>query len=260
MRTRSAARVKCSKSRECTFSMGGARPGAPRETRASAARKRSRSNCSARARRALGWKHASAASKRLHGGRQPRDALLVEQEPGGRRLPAGRHDRLQGPARGQGDHRAPGGHGLEGDDAEVLAAGEEHGPALAVEARDLRVAAPAEELDGRSGEGAQAGLLGAGPHDQEPPPERRGRADGQIDALVRHECRDDEVEVALGAVGQLEALDVDGRIDDRRLAPVAAADARRARARRWPRSDARGGWPRGPTRAGPGPGRAGPGA
>jgi hypothetical protein len=84
--------------------------------------------------------------------------------------------------------------------------------------------APANELDGRAGEGPETPLLGPGTDAHEAAPERVRAIDREVRTVVRDERRHDEVELAVAAFGELEPLRVDVRGAHVRVTAVAAAD------------------------------------
>src|SRR5262245_48881236 len=96
----------------------------------------------------------------------------------------GRHHRLADPALPEREDGPSRRHRLERCDPEILERGEEQRAAARVQVGHGLIVAPAEELDARPREGAQAALLGARPHDEKPPPRAVGRLDSEVDALV----------------------------------------------------------------------------
>jgi hypothetical protein len=128
---------------------------------------------------------------------------------------------LQRPARGRRDHRPAGRLRLDGDDAELLHAGDHDRAGFRVQLRQLHVVRASEEL--RLGEGLfQGGVIGpAADHaDRRACPARGLQRD--VQTLVRDQLGDDQQRVAGVAGG--EAMGLHGRVDHGRLAPVVALD------------------------------------
>ena len=164
--------------------------------------------------------------EREDGGREGVDALRVEEDAGDP-FDDG-VERAAGPV---GDDRAPRGHGLERDDAEILFAREKQAAAVLIEGLQIVRRGPAAELHCRTRHGAQPRLLGTTADDHEPAPEPRAGGDREIDALVGHELADREVEVAGRLPRDRIGLEIDRRKDDRAVATVDLGDAPRDEAR-----------------------------
>ena len=162
------------------------------------------------------------AVERKHGLPEGLGREAIEDEAG----PARNH-RLRPSAFGE-DHRRPAaGHGLQGNDAEVLDPGHDHRPAATVEGAEALVVDLAQELRLPGGEGAEPVLLGAAAHHLEPPARSPEGVHDQVEALVGSESRDHEVVLALDVGTGGEEVRVDEGRDDLGLPAVVAADARR---------------------------------
>ncbi len=185
--------------------------------------KTGRSNDSARARSALRVEPRGGPLEARHRLDQRVDRLRLEEHRGGRLGRVEPHHRLERAAARQGDRRAPGGGGLERRDAEVLDRRKDEGAAARVEPSDLGVGSPPEKADRRPGERAQSRVLRTRADDEQASAESIGRADREVDALVRHERAHDQI-VVVGGLRDLEARHVDRRIDHVRRTLVYAPD------------------------------------
>ncbi len=89
-------------------------------------------------------------------------------------------------AASQSDHGGAAGQGLDGDDPEVLLAGEEQGSAASVMISDHVVGLPAQEPNAWPGHCLQPCALGAFADDGQPTPGLGAGHDCLIDPLIRH--------------------------------------------------------------------------
>ena len=154
-------------------------------------------------------------------------ARLREQRAG-----LGLAHRVARPSLGEGDNRPRRGERLDGDDAEVVDGRVDDRLRRGVEPVELRVADAPAQLDGGAGERGQPLARGAVADDDPARPPAGEGADRELDALVGDQRRDAEVRrlASAGAGGRAigngrEPARVDGRLDDRGLAAVVAADA-----------------------------------
>ena len=152
------------------------------------------------------------------------DRLLREEDGGRRRVGGVEPDhRLERAAPRERDRRASGRGRFERRDAEVLDRRKDEGAAARVQPGDLGVGPPPEKAHRRPGQRAQPRLLRARADDDEPSAEAIGRADREVDALVRHERTHDQI-VVVGGLGDLETPHVDRRIDHVGRPVVGSAD------------------------------------
>ena len=79
--------------------------------------------------------------------------------------------------------------GFHGNYAEILFAGKKQRPATAQIVAHHFVGLPAQEVDGRAGSGAKAGLVLAGADDEQRPPQPVAGLDRQVEPLVWGEGR-----------------------------------------------------------------------
>ena len=99
------------------------------------------------------------------------------------------HDGFEGAAAAERNHRPAARHGLDRDDAEVLFAGQEHGPRAAVQVAERVAVDGAEKLDGGARAGAQARHVGTGADHVKRDAEPGGGVDRDVEPFVGHQRR-----------------------------------------------------------------------
>ena len=156
--------------------------------------------------------------------------------------------RLAHAALGQRDHRAAGRLGLDGGDAELLGGGDDQ-RARARSAARRRAASETRPANADVGPAmpAQAARVGPVADDHERQPQAVERLDGEVDALVRHQLAEHDVEVA-DRPGR-EARGLDRRVDDVGVAAEVARGCGAASSRSWRCSGRRAGRRSSPTGA-----------
>src|SRR5262249_16950171 len=122
------------------------------------------------------------------------------------------------------DHWPPAGLSLDGNDAEVLLARQEHGGRPAILVTDLFVGQTAQEVNVAVGLPLQALAIRPVANNPEPGPSALAGVDGQIDSLVRDEGRHNQkMAVRDGRIGMVKGR-VDGWMHDRGLPIIVSAD------------------------------------
>ncbi len=147
---------------------------------------------------------------------------------GGKERPGGALDhRLEESPAAERDDRRSAGHGLDRRDAEILLAREDEGARALQVVDDDGVRCVAEQAHvGRQIALDRGALRPVADHHEL---SRGHAAEGlhdRIDPLVRREPADDDIERFL-VRAQGEGIDIDGRVDDGRLAAIGLADASR---------------------------------
>ena len=145
-------------------------------------------------------------------------ARLVEEAPG-----HALDHRLQRPTGTVGDHRATGGHRLQGRNSKILLAGEDKGAAASKELVAGRLIDPAEKLNVRPGHALQAGAVATVAKDLQGQAQVSKRLDDQLDPLVGNEPTTGQVEIPGGQ--RHRRRQHHRRRDDRRRAAIVATDA-----------------------------------
>lgn len=133
-------------------------------------------------------------------------------------------DCFQGAAFTKCDDGCPGGLSFTRSDAEVLNAGEEQCTATFIVIAHNAAGLPTEESDARRGSSLKVGFLWASADYDQTSPQFGAGVNGEIDALVRNERGDDQVEIISIARG-IEATDFNWRIDHDGISIITAADA-----------------------------------
>ena len=134
--------------------------------------------------------------------------------------------RIQRAAGGVGPHRPAGGGRLQRRDAKILFAGKNERPAAFEIAPLGGVVDRPEELDVRAGQTLQPRAVASVADDLQRRVEPGARLDGQVDALVGDQARNDEkIALVLGAAAVVGVgRRLDGREDHRGVPPVELLD------------------------------------
>src|SRR5271157_2290434 len=133
---------------------------------------------------------------------------------------------LDGSAPSQSEHRRAARQGLNRHDPEIFLAGKQQCPAAAVVVANHFIGLPAQEPDGRTRHLLEPFPLGPRADDEQPAAEVRTCGNRLIDALVRNQCGDDQVEILtwLGTRGGGIELGIDGRRNHVAIPLVAGRD------------------------------------
>ena len=133
-------------------------------------------------------------------------------------------DRFQGAAFTKCNDGCPGGLSFTRSDAEVLNAGEEQCTATFIVIAHNAPGLPTEESYARGGSFLEVSFLWAGADYDQTSPQFGAGVDCEIDALVRNERGDDQIEIISIARG-VEATNFNWRIDHDGISIITAADA-----------------------------------
>src|SRR5260221_1868258 len=132
--------------------------------------------------------------------------------------------RIEGASARESDNRTAGRVRFQRREAEVLGARENACAAMRKEIRDLPVRQPARKAYGWSSDALERWPCRSVANDHERETAPRARLDGEVDALVCVEARDDEV-IIPGSILRLKSIDVDRRKDDVAVASIRCTDA-----------------------------------